>query len=130
MGRSQFLTKQAELCYIGDPLLIWSFRMEVPIQQIWRDFSHFSFVRVILFDSNTANQSQFLHETLHRLVVQMYSFVAQCFGNTPVSIPAFVFVIDRSDLFFCPCIFICPLCPLQMVVEGGTRQLSDFKQEG
>ena len=52
----EFLAKQAELCHISDPLLVWLFRMEVSIQQIGRNLSHFSFVGVIFLCPDTTNQ--------------------------------------------------------------------------
>ena len=82
----EFLAKQAELCHISNPLLVRSFRMEVSVQQIGSNPAHFSFVRTIFFDSDTANQSQLLHESLYCLVIQVYSVIMQCCGNTPVSI--------------------------------------------
>ena len=41
-GQIQFLPKQAELCYLRDPLLIRLFRVKIPIQQIRCDFTCFS----------------------------------------------------------------------------------------
>ena len=63
------LAKQTELGYIGHPFLVWFFRIEVSVQQIRSDFSHFSFVRTIFLDSDTANQPQRLHKPLDCLVV-------------------------------------------------------------
>ena len=39
-------------------------------------------------------------------------------------------MVDRIDSFFRFCVFVCLLHPLPVVVEGGTGQLSDFKQKG
>ena len=52
-----------------NPLLVRPVRMEVPIQQVWSDFADFALVRTILFRSDTANQAQFLHKPLDRLVI-------------------------------------------------------------
>ena len=52
----QFLPKQAELSNISNPFLVWLFGMEVSVQQIGRDFTHFTLVRAIFLDSNMANQ--------------------------------------------------------------------------
>ena len=49
------LAKQTELCHIGDPLLVRLFGAEVPVQQIWRNFAHFSLIRAILLHPDTAN---------------------------------------------------------------------------
>ena len=125
----QLLTKQTELCHIGDPLLVWLFGIEVPVQQIWRNFAHFSLVRTIFLDSDTANQAQFLHKPLDSLVVQEKSSAVKCHCDTPVSVSSFVFVVDSGDFCFCFLIFVCSLHPLQMVVEGRTRQLSDCRAE-
>ena len=41
----RFLSVQAELRHIGDPLLVWFFSLEVSIQRIGRNFfSYFIFV--------------------------------------------------------------------------------------
>ena len=48
-------SKQAELCHIGDPLLVRFFSVEVPVSQIWRDFSNFTLVRTILLHFDMAN---------------------------------------------------------------------------
>src|SRR5699024_44778 len=80
----EFLTKQAELCHIGDPLLIWFFRMEVSVQQIGRNLAHFSFVRAIFLDSDTTNQAQFFHHPLNSLVVQEKSSAVKYHSDTPM----------------------------------------------
>ena len=51
--------------------------MEVSVQQIGRNLAHFSSVRTIFFDSDTANQSQLLHESLYCLVIQVYSVIVR-----------------------------------------------------
>ncbi len=71
----ELLAKQAELCHISNPLLVRPFRMEISVQQIGRNLAHFSSVRTIFFDSDTANQSQLLHESLYCLVIQVYSVI-------------------------------------------------------
>ena len=63
------LSKQTELSYVGRPFLVWLFRIEVPVQQIRSNFSHFTLVRTIFLDSDTANQSQLLHKPLDCLVI-------------------------------------------------------------
>ena len=63
------LSKQTELGYVGHPFLVWLFRIEVPVQQIRSNFSHFTLVRTIFLDPDTANQSQLLHKPLDCLVV-------------------------------------------------------------
>ena len=70
-----FPSKQTELGYVGHPLLVWLFRIEVPIQQIGGNFPYFTLVRAILFDSDTANQPQLLHKPLDCLVVHEKSMV-------------------------------------------------------
>ena len=124
----KFLAKQTELCHIGDPLLIWLFCVKISVQQIGRNLAHISFVRAIFFHSDMTNQSQLLHESLYCLVVQIYSSAAKRNRDTPVAIPTFIFVVDSRNLCLCLCVFICPVHPLSVVVEGGTGQLSDFKQ--
>ena len=41
----EVLTIQAEFRYISGPFLAWSFRMEVPVEQIRYNLAHFSLCR-------------------------------------------------------------------------------------
>ena len=68
-GQVELFSEQAELRHICNPFLVRPVRMEVPIQQVWSDFADFALVRTILFRSDTANQAQFLHKPLDRLVI-------------------------------------------------------------
>ena len=126
----QPLTKQAELCYIGDPLLIWLFSIEIPIQQIGHNFAHFSLIRTVFLHSDTANQPQVFHKSLDRLVIQVKSTVAQFYRDTAIAIPASVFMINSSNFCFGCLVFVTVSHPLQMVVKGSPRQLSDCEQKG
>ena len=51
----ELLPKQAELCHIGDPFLVRPVRMEIPFQQVWCDFPHFSLVGMVFLHPDTAN---------------------------------------------------------------------------
>ena len=95
------MPKQAEFRHVSDPFLVWLFSMEVPIQQIGRNFSHLTLVGAIFLHPDTANQPQLLHESLYSLVVEMNPSAVQRCGNASVAISAFVFLIDGDDLAFC-----------------------------
>lgn len=66
----QLFSEQAEFCDIGDPFLIRLVGMEIPIQQIRRDFTNFTLVRAIFLYSDTANQPQLLHKPLDSFMIQ------------------------------------------------------------
>ena len=68
-GQVQLLSKQPELCNIRCPLLVRLLGMEVPIQQIICDLTHFALVSAVFLYPDTANQPQFLRQTLNRLIV-------------------------------------------------------------
>ena len=97
----QFLSEQTEFCYIGDPLLVRLFGVEVSVQQIRRNFADFTPVGTIFLHSDAANQTQLLHEPLDGLVVQGKIAVAQLCCNAAVAVSTFVFVIDGCYFFLC-----------------------------
>src|SRR5699024_7613982 len=106
--------------------IFWLFCMEIPVQQIGGDFAYFTLVRTIFFGSYTANQPHLFHKPLHGLVVQKNPFVAKCDSDSSVAVSASVFVVNCFDFRFCCSIFVCLSHPLYMVVEGCSRQASDF----
>ena len=117
--------RNLKLCNICYPFLVWFFRIKIPLQQIWRDFSHFSLIRTVFFDSDTTNQTQQLHQPLNRLMIEIKPTIAQFCRDTTIAISTFVFVVDSNNLCFYVCIFICLVHLLCMIVKGCTRQLSD-----
>ena len=121
----ELLSKQTELCHIGDPLLVRLFGAEVPIQQIRCDFAHFSLIRAILLHPDTANQAQLLHQPLDSLVVQEEIALVKFCCNAAIAVSSFVFMVDGRDLRFDSFILIYTVYPLQMIVESCTGQLSD-----
>ena len=121
----ELLSKQTELGHIGDPLLVRLFGAEVPVQQIWRNFAHFSLIRAILLHPDTANQAQLLHQPLDSLVVQEEIALVKFCCNAAIAVSSFVFMVDGRDLRFDSFILIYTVYPLQMIVESGTGQLSD-----
>lgn len=58
------------------------------------------------------DQSKLLHEPLYRFVVQMNPSIVQGRGNTAVTIPPFVFVIDGCHFRFSHFVFVHALHPL------------------
>ena len=124
-GQIQFLAKQAELRHIRDPFLIRLVRMEIPIQQIRCIFAHFSLVGAVFLHPDTANQAQLLHQPLDGLVVQREFALAKLCCDAAIAVPTFVFMVNCRDFFFDRCVFFLFLHLFQMIVEGGTGQLSD-----
>ena len=121
----QFLSEQTEFCYIGDPLLVRLFGVEVSVQQIRRNFADFTPVGTIFLHSDAANQTQLLHEPLNCLVVKGKIAVVKFCCNAAITVPSFVFVVYGCDLRLGRFIFVCAVYPLQMVVESSSGQLSD-----
>ena len=99
--------------------------MEIPIQQVWRNFAHFTLVRAVFLHPDTANQAQLLHEPLDGLVIQREFALAKLFCDAAIAVPTLVFMVNCRDFFFDRCVFVFFLHLLQMIVEGCTGQLSD-----
>lgn len=70
------------------------------------NLSHFSLVRFIFLNSDTAGQPQLLHQALHSHVVEKKSSATQYHSNAPVSVPAFVLVVNIRDFCFCRRVFV------------------------
>ena len=102
--------------------------MEIPIQQVWRNFAHFTLVRAVFLHPDTANQAQLLHEPLDSLVIQRQVAVTQLCRDVAIAVSASAFMVDCHN-FFLDCLVLVRLChSFQMVVEGRTGQLSDEKK--
>ena len=127
-GQVQLLTKQPELRHIRRPLLVWLLGMEVAIQQIFCHLAHFALVRAVFLHANTANKPQFLHQSLYCLVIDGKILVVKLVRDAPVAISSLVFMEQFCDLGFDDGILILPNHALCMVVEGCSRDLSDFQQ--
>ena len=102
--------------------------MEVPIQQIGRNFAHFSLVRAIFLHPDTTNQAQLLHKSLDSLVIQRRVAVT-CTGRyAAIAVSSSVFMVDCRDFFLGCLVLVCAVHPFQMIVERRTGQLSDGKK--
>ena len=102
--------------------------MEIPIQQVWRNFAHFTLVRAVFLHPDTANQAQLLHKPLDSLVIQRQIAVAQLRCDAAIAVSATVFMVDCCDLFLGCLVLVRLFHPFQMIVEGRTGQLSDGKK--
>ena len=99
-GREIYLlSKQTEFGHVSYPFLVWLFRIEVTVQLVRSDFPHFTRVRTILLDSDTASQSQILHKPLNCLVIFWKFMVAWFNRDTAVSVLSFVLLVNRDN--FC-----------------------------
>ena len=124
----EFLSKQTELCHIGNPLLVRLFGMEVPVQQVWCNLPNFTLVRTIFLHSDTANQAQFLHNPLDSLVIQAEIALVKFCCNAAIAVSPFVFVVNGYDFYLGSFILVYTVHPLQMIVKSCTGQLSDIQQ--
>lgn len=85
--------------------------MKVPVQQIWCNLAYFTFVRVVFFHSDTANQTQLFHK--RQLIcfgigaaigIPTYLLTRVAIGNTGalfvmlgVMLPAFLKAMYEKD---------------------------------
>ena len=128
-GQVQLLTKQPELRHIRCPLLVRLLCLEVPIQQIFSNFAHFTLVRTVFLHPNTANKAQFLHQPLYCLVIDDKILVVKLVRDAPVAIPSLMLMEQFCDLGLDDGILILPNHALCMVVEGCSWKLSDLQQQ-
>ena len=119
------MAKQAEFRHIGNPLLVWFFCMEIPVQKVRRNLACFSFVGSIFLHPHATNQAHLFHQSLDCFVIQRNIPVTQLYGDAAIAIPTFVFMVYGCDFRFGSLILICTIHPLQMIVERCPGQLSD-----
>ena len=127
-GQIQLLSEQAELCDVRCPLLVRLLSMEVTIQQIVCYLAHFTLVRTVFLHPDTADKTQFLHQSLHSLVVDGEILVVKLVRDAPVAIPSLVFVEYLGDLCLDIGVLILAHHAFCMIIEGCSWQLSDLQQ--
>ena len=96
---------------------------------IGRNFTHFTLVRTVFLHPDTADKTQFLHQSLHSLVVDGEILVVKLVRDAPVAISSLMIMEQFCDLGFDDGILILPNHALCMVVEGCSWKLSDLQQQ-
>ena len=120
----QLLSIDLELGNVSHPLLIGTRSIEVPLKQVWSNLPHLPAVRPVLLQADERLQLQLFHETLHCLVVDQVALLAQCRGDAPIAISAFVQIVDRLDLVFDGRVFVHDQQGSLLVIKGASRQAS------
>ena len=92
--------------------------------------SHFSLVRAVLLRSYERLQTELAHQVLHSLVIDLRSELANGSRHASVAIAPFVTGKERTDLRYQGLVLIARLSRFLLIVEGTTRQTSQFQQAG
>jgi len=84
---------------------------------------------MVFFHPHSAKQPDLFHEALHGFVVQRKALLTQLCRDAPVSITAFVFMVDHCNYRFCVTIFVSLVQSFLVVVIGCTRKMRNFQKD-
>ena len=83
--------------HVGDPLLVGTGRGEVPVDDVRRGLARFALVGAVLATPADVPRIFFLHDAVHRLVVDCEALVPQFVPDAAVAVAAPVFRVYGLD---------------------------------